>query len=373
MNKLTVGILFGGRSGEHEISLLSARSVIENINPNKYEIVEIGITNQGNWLVGKNVLEAMEHNQTENLIPACLIPEPGNHFIYTREKEDNHTILKPYIKIDVFFPVLHGTLGEDGTIQGLFEMAEIAYVGAGVLGSSVGMDKAVFKQIMRANQIPVVDDIVISRKEIQNHPEEIIEQCEKIGPYPFFTKPANMGSSVGINKCNNRQQLIAGIQEAALYDRRILVEIGLEKPMEIEVSVLGNEFPQASTPGEIVPGDEFYSYDDKYINGISSAVIPAELPEGMLDTIRQLALSAYKAIDCAGLARVDFLVNQDGRTIYLNEINTLPGFTKISMYPKLWSASGISYPELIDRLIEFAIDRQKERLNSVHLYQRKNT
>jgi D-alanine-D-alanine ligase len=372
MNKLTVGIIFGGRSGEHEISLLSARSVIENINPDKYEIVEIGITHQGNWLVGKNVLESMEQNQTEHLTPACLIPEPGNHYLYTREAEGDQTFLKPFIKIDVFFPVLHGTLGEDGTIQGLFEMAEIAYVGAGVLGSATGMDKAVFKQIMRANQIPVVDDIVISRKEFQNQPDEIIKQCEKLGPYPFFTKPANMGSSVGINKCTNRQQLIEGIKEAALYDRRILVEIGLNKPMEIEVSVLGNEFPKASIPGEIVPGDEFYSYDDKYINGISSAVIPAELPEGMLDTIRNLAVKAYQAIDCAGLSRVDFMVNQEGNAIYLNEINTMPGFTKISMYPKLWSASGVSYKELIDRLIEFALDRQKERLSSIHLYQRKN-
>ena len=373
MNKLTVGILFGGRSGEHEISLLSARSVIENINLDKYEIIQIGITNQGFWLVGKNVLEAMEQNKTEHLTPACILPEPGNHTLYTRETEDNLTVLKPFSKIDIFFPVLHGTLGEDGTIQGLFEMAEIAYVGAGVLGSAAGMDKAVFKQIMRANQIPVVDDIVISRQEIQNKLQEIINKCEKLGSYPFFTKPANMGSSVGINKCNNRQQLIDGIQEAALYDRRVLVELGLEKPMEIEVSVLGNEFPQASTPGEIVPGDEFYSYDDKYINGISSAVIPAELPEGMLDTIRQLAVRAYQAIDCAGLSRVDFLVNQEGSAIYLNEINTMPGFTKISMYPKLWAASGISYQELSDRLIEFALDRHKERLRSVHLYQRKTT
>jgi len=372
MKKLTIAIIFGGRSGEHEISLLSARSVIENINPDLYEIVEIGITSEGKWLVGNNVLEAMEQNQVQHLIPVCVLPEPGDNFLYTRETRDDHSILKPYCKVDVFFPVLHGTFGEDGTIQGIFEMKEIAYVGAGVLGSAAGMDKAVFKQVMRANNIPVLDDIIINRKEIQAHLEEVLDRCEKLGSYPLFTKPANMGSSVGINKCNNRQQLISGLQEAALYDRRIMVEIGLNKPMEIEISILGNEFPEASLPGEIVPGDEFYSYDDKYINGISSAVIPAELPVGMLDTVRQIALRAYQAIDCAGLARVDFLVSQDGQKLYLNEINTLPGFTKISMYPKLWSASGLSYKNLIDRLIELALDRQHERISSVHQYQRKN-
>ena len=371
MKKLTVAIIFGGRSGEHEISLLSARSVIENINPDLYEIVEIGITSEGKWLVGNNVLEAMEQNQLQDLIPVCVLPEPGDNFLYTRETSDDHALLKPYCNVDVFFPVLHGTFGEDGTIQGIFEMKEIAYVGAGVLGSAAGMDKVVFKQIMRANNIPVLDDIIINRKEIRAHFEEVVERCERLGPYPFFTKPANMGSSVGINKCNNRQQLISGLQEAAIYDRRVMVEIGLNKPMEIEISILGNEFPEASLPGEIVPGDEFYSYDDKYINGISSAVIPAELPDGMLDTIRQIALRAYQAIDCAGLARVDFLVSQDGQKLYLNEINTLPGFTKISMYPKLWSASGLSYKKLIDRLIELALDRQNERIASVHQYQRK--
>ncbi len=372
MKKLTVAIIFGGRSGEHEISLLSARSVIENINTELYEIVEIGITSEGKWLVGNNVLEAMEQNQFQHLTPACVLPEPGDNFLYTRETRDNLTTLKPYCKVDVFFPVLHGTFGEDGTIQGIFEMKEIAYVGAGVLGSAAGMDKAVFKQVMRANNIPVLDDIIINRKEMQASFEEVLDRCEKLGSYPYFTKPANMGSSVGINKCNNRQQLISGLQEAALYDRRIMVEIGLNKPMEIEISILGNEFPEASLPGEIVPGDEFYSYDDKYINGISSAVIPAELPDGMLDTIRQIALRAYQAIDCAGLARVDFLVSQDGQKLYLNEINTLPGFTKISMYPKLWSASGVPYKILIDRLIELALDRQHERIASVHQYQRKN-
>lgn len=372
MKKLTVAIIFGGRSGEHEISLLSARSVIENINTELYEIIEIGITSEGKWLVGNNVLEAMEQNQLQHLIPACVLPEPGDNFLYTRETRDNLTTLKPYCKVDVFFPVLHGTFGEDGTIQGIFEMKEIAYVGAGVLGSAAGMDKAVFKQVMRANNIPVLDDIIINRKEMQAHFEDVLDRCEKLGSYPYFTKPANMGSSVGINKCNNRQQLISGLQEAALYDRRIMVEIGLNKPMEIEISILGNEFPEASLPGEIVPGDEFYSYDDKYINGISSAVIPAELPDGMLDTIRHIALRAYQAIDCAGLARVDFLVSQDGQKLYLNEINTLPGFTKISMYPKLWSASGVSYKNLIDRLIELALDRQHERIASVHQYQRKN-
>ncbi|PKO16947.1 MAG: D-alanine--D-alanine ligase A [Chloroflexi bacterium HGW-Chloroflexi-10] len=372
MKKLFVAILFGGRSGEHEISLLSARSVLEKIDRDRFEVIEVGITQEGTWLVGKQVLKAFEERNYSLLKPACLIAEPGSHTIYTREKRDDHDQLRPYRKIDVIFPVLHGTFGEDGTLQGLLELMEIAYVGAGVLGSAVGMDKALFKHVMRANQVPVLSDLVFSRKEIESGLEQVLDTCESLSAYPLFTKPANLGSSVGIAKCNNREQLTEGLQDAARYDRRVMVEKGLQKPMEIEISVLGNEFPQASVPGEIVPGDDFYTYEDKYINGISHSVIPAELPPEMMDSIRDIAIRAYKAIDCAGMARVDFLVDQDGKEIYLNELNTIPGFTQISMYSKLWEASGISYSDLITRLIDLALDRQQERTRSLHQYRRKD-
>ncbi len=371
MEKLTVAILFGGRSGEHEVSLQSARSVMDQINREKYEILPIGITQDGLWLVGENTWESLSSKDTHNLLPAFMIPEPGNHLLYTRQETPQGIIITPYKKIDVVFPVLHGSFGEDGTLQGFFEMNEIAYVGAGVLGSSVGMDKALFKQVMRANDIPVIDDVVVSRREIETDLENIIQRVEKIGSYPFFTKPVNMGSSVGISKCRNREELAAGIQDAARYDRRIMIEIGLDHPMEIEISVLGNEFPVVSVPGEIVPGDEFYTYEDKYINGVSLLNIPAELPDGMAEKIQQTALQAYTAIDCAGLARVDFMLNQNDEQLYLNEINTIPGFTNISMYAKLWEASGITYRDLITKLIDLALDRQQERTRSLHQYQGK--
>lgn len=371
MNQLTVGVLFGGRSGEHEISLLSARSLLEKIDRQKYKVVEIGITHEGVWLVGSDVLTAFELKDLTGLKPATLIAEPGGHTLFAREQTNLGILLKPFEKLDVIFPVTHGPFGEDGTIQGLLEITEIAFVGAGVLSSSVGMDKAVFKQVMRAHQIPVVDDIIFTRKEIETNMDLVIEKIESIHHYPYFTKPVNMGSSVGINKCKNRQQLKEGLLDAAQYDRRILVEAGLEKPLEIEISVLGNEFPQVSVPGEIVPGDEFYSYDDKYMNGVSKLIIPAEIPEEMTKQIQEIAVKAFQLIDCAGMARVDFMVDEKENRIYLNELNTIPGFTKISMYTKLWEASGISFTELIDRLIELALDRQKENSRSIHQYRRR--
>lgn len=373
MNELTVGVLFGGRSGEHEISLLSAHSILDKIDRQKYKVVQIGITPDGVWLVGTDVLTAFENKDFSGLKSANLIAEPGSHILYTRELKDDEILLTPFEELDVIFPVTHGPFGEDGTIQGLLEITNIAYVGAGVLGSAVGMDKAVFKQLMRANQIPVVDDMVFSRKEIEEDIDLVIKKIETMRHYPYFTKPVNMGSSVGINKCKNRPQLKEGLLDAAQYDRRILVEVGLEKPMEIEISVLGNEFPQVSLPGEIIPGDEFYSYEDKYINGISKLVIPAEIPPEMGYQITEIALRAFQLSDCAGMARVDFMIDMQENSIYLNELNTIPGFTKISMYTKLWEASGISFTALIDRLIELAIDRQKENSNSIHQYRRKNS
>ncbi|OJX47280.1 MAG: D-alanine--D-alanine ligase A [Chloroflexi bacterium 44-23] len=371
MTKTNVAIIFGGRSGEHEISLLSAHSVLKNIDRNRFEVVEVGITLNGIWMVGEDVLEKFENHQLEGLSPACVLAEPENHQLYLQIKSASGIQLQPYHPIDIFFPVLHGTFGEDGTLQGLLECMEIAYVGAGVLASSVGMDKALFKEVMRAIDIPVVSAQVFNRKEIETDLDQVIARCESIAPYPLFTKPANLGSSLGINKCRTRHQLINGLIDAAQYDRRILVETGLEKPMEIEISVLGNEFPIASIPGEIVPGDEFYTYEDKYINGISQLNIPAELPDGMADQLQNLAIRAFKAIDCAGMARVDFLLDQDTQSIYLNELNTIPGFTQISMYSKLWEASGINYSELITRLLDLALDRHEQQKKSLHQYRRR--
>lgn len=371
MPKITVAILFGGRSGEHEISLLSARSVLNQIDRSLFDVVEVGITRDGIWVVGDDVITKLEKGQSDTLTPACMIAEPGNHILYKQTQSAEARQLVPYRAIDVVFPVLHGTFGEDGTLQGLLEFIEIAYVGAGVLGSSVGMDKALFKKVMRAENIPVLSDLVFSRNEIKNNVEKVILESETISSYPLFTKPANMGSSVGITKCRNRQQLREGLLEAALYDRRVIVEAGLDKPMEIEISILGNENPIASVPGEIVPGDDFYTYDDKYINGVSVLNIPAELPDGMSAQIQTLAIHAYQVTDCAGMARVDFLVDLNGNQLYLNELNTIPGFTQISMYSKLWEASGIAYSQLITRLIELAQNRHDQQTTSLHQYHRR--
>jgi D-alanine-D-alanine ligase len=270
--------------------------------------------------------------------------------------------------VDVFFPVLHGTFGEDGTIQGLFELANVAYVGAGVVGSSVGMDKGVFKDVMVANHIPVVDTMVVLRAEIEQDVAAVIEKAERIGDYPLFTKPANLGSSVGITKCHNRSDIQEGLLEAASFDRRVLIQMGVKNAREIEVSVLGNHEPVASVPGEVLPSREFYSYESKYVDGTSGLQIPAQLPEETAELIRDYAVRAYKAIDCAGMARVDFFVEKDTNRIYLNELNSLPGFTKISMYPKLWEASGLPYNKLVDRLIELALERKAERDHTSYTY-----
>ncbi len=356
-SRLRVAVLFGGRSGEHEVSLLSARSVMAALDPNRYEIVPIGITHRGDWLVGENVLEALEHNRLEGLAPAFLFPEPGRPGLYVLQ--DGQAV--KLTDVDVYFPVLHGTFGEDGTIQGLFELADVAYVGAGVLGSAVGMDKGVFKDVMRAHHIPVVDWIVLRRSEIEQDLQAAVRRAEALGPYPLFTKPANLGSSVGVTKCKSRADLIEGLKEAAAFDRRILVERGVEGAREIEVSVLGNDDPIASVCGEILPSREFYSYEAKYLDGTSGLVIPADLPQETADRIRELAVRAYKAIDCAGMARADFFLEPRTGQVFLNELNTIPGFTQISMYPKLWNASGISYAELVDRLIDLALKRKAER------------
>ncbi len=363
VKKQCIAVLFGGRSGEHEVSLMSARSVLSVLDQEKYDVIEIGITHDGAWLTGNNVLAAFEQGKTEALLPASIFPDPSKPGLHVF---DNNKQVKEIIRVDVYFPVIHGTFGEDGSIQGLFELADAAYVGAGITGSSVGMDKGVFKSVMIAGNIPVVESMIVLRSQIEADLESIIKQAEEIGPYPLFIKPANLGSSVGVTKCRTRNDVAEGLQEAARFDRRILIERGVSNPREIEVSILGNDVPMASVPGEIIPGADFYSYDAKYISDNSELCIPAELSETQIQEIQKYAIQAYKAIDCCGMARVDFLLDRQNGEIYLNEINTIPGFTKISMYPKLWNASGMTYKSLVDRLIELARERKLEKSHTTH-------
>jgi D-alanine-D-alanine ligase len=339
------------------------------LDPHRYEVTQIGITQDGAWLTGKNVLEAFENNNIEQLTKAALLPDPTCADLQLIQPSEQGSMLKKLTQLDVIFPVLHGTFGEDGTLQGMLEMADIPYVGAGVLGSSVGMDKGVFLDVMKANHIPIVETMLILRTELTDHLDEIIKAAEKLSPYPLFTKPANLGSSVGVSKCQNRADLLEGLMEAARYDRRILIQRGVNA-REIEVSVLGNDDPEASIPGEIIPSREYYSYEAKYVDGASELLIPAPIPEATAQLAQQVALQAFKAIDCQGMARVDFLLNKENGELYLNELNTIPGFTSISMYPKLWEACGLSYPKLVDRLIDLALDRKADRQKTEYRYVR---
>ena len=366
-DKLHIGVIFGGRSGEHEVSLMSARSILSALDIEKYIVTQIGITHDGVWMVGENVLEAMIEEHYGSLIPATVFPDPNRQGLFTIQDAEHGVLLEHLTSLDVVFSVLHGTFGEDGTIQGLFEVADIAYVGAGVLGSSVGMDKGVFKDVMRANAIPVLESVIVSRSEITTDMDAVLNRAEQVAPYPLFVKPANLGSSVGVSKCRNRSVLLERVMEAARFDRRILVERGING-REIEVSVLGNDIPQASIPGEIIPAADFYSYEAKYHDERSQLIIPAPLPEELLRQVQSLAVRACRAIDCAGMARADFLLDKDTGELYLNEVNTLPGFTTISMYPKLWKASGISYPALVDKLIDLALERKLDRDQTEHRY-----
>lgn len=335
------------------------------LDRSKYEVIPIGITKAGQWLWGEQALKAFEENRQKELSGVLLPAQPGLCGLY-RWREDQ--ALERIADLDVVFPVLHGTFGEDGTLQGLLEMADVPYVGTGVLASSVAMDKDLFKHVMRANDIPVLDWTIILSTQLESDVQAELDRVESLMPYPLFTKPANMGSSVGVSKCRGRSDLLEGIMDAARYDRRILVELGIEA-REIEVSVLGNEDPQASIPGEIVPGDEFYSYRAKYIDDTSDLLIPAPLDNGLVQEAQSLAIAAFKTIDGAGMGRVDFLLDKNDGALYMNEINTIPGFTKISMYPKLWEASGLSYPKLLDRLIELALARQAQKDKLVRSYE----
>ncbi len=368
--RINLVVIFGGRSGEHEVSLMSAQSVLSVLSPDKYNLIQIGIDHAGQWLTGTDALGAFQSNQFDRLTPAVLLPEPGQNWLYAIHQSAQGQTLEPLASLDVVFPVLHGTFGEDGTLQGLLELADLAYIGAGVLGSAVGMDKALFKDVMRARGIPVLDALVLTRHQIQTDMDAVLNLLGNFAPFPLFCKPANLGSSVGITKCSSRSSLIEGLLEAASYDRRVLVERGLDKPREIEVSVLGNDQPQASVPGEIIPSDDFYTYNAKYMDGASELIIPAPLALETAQTIRKMAVEVYRAIDCAGMARVDFLMDRQTGELFVNEVNTIPGFTQISMYPKLWEASGISYPELIDRLVALAMERKSDRDQTERRYGR---
>src|SRR5208282_1600731 len=388
MKKLRVGILFGGRSGEHEVSLLSAASVLKAIDKDKYEVVPIGITKDGRWLTaehaesllqGKLVLEPRQLRAGDpEITQAAAVLARGEAVVVPPEPVHRQSGLVPFqtdashlrrasdraINVDVIFPVLHGTFGEDGTIQGLLELADIPYVGAGVLGSAAGMDKDIMKSLFIAAEIPIVKHVTVLRSAWESEPKKVEKLVESKLPYPVFVKPANLGSSVGISKAHNRKELGPAIEEAAKFDRKIVIEQGVggrKKAREIECSVLGNDEPEASVPGEIVPSTEFYDYNAKYLDEGSQLIIPAKLTKSETKEVQRLAIGAFKAVDCAGLARVDFLMEPKSRKIYLNEINTMPGFTAISMYPKLWAASGVSYSDLIERLIQLGLERHGEK------------
>ena len=364
--KIRVGVIFGGKSGEHEVSLMSAQSVMRAIDKGKYEVVPIGITHEGRWLTGGDPLKALTGGQTS--MPQLL--ESGyvlDADVPRGQTPPEHRELVPGTQaagipeVDVVFPVVHGTYGEDGTVQGLLELADLPYVGAGVMASAVAMDKAIMKDVLRSHGLPVVDHVVVKRSSWEADPAPVRAQVAGSIGYPCFVKPANLGSSVGISKAHSEQELDAAIELAAQYDRKILVEKCVEQAREIEVSVLGNDDPIASAPGEIIPSREFYDYAAKYLDNASELLIPAPLDPETSDQIRQLAIDAYLAFDCAGMARVDFLLSRATGELFIGEVNTIPGFTAISMYPKLWEASGIPYPELIDRLIELALERHAEK------------
>lgn len=355
MRRLKVGVIFGGRSGEHDVSLMSAQSVMRALDPARYDVTPIGITRQGEWITG-DPLAVLTDGSADGQ-PAALLAGANTSALMRIDGEARLTLAT---ELDVVFPVLHGTFGEDGTVQGLLELANVPYIGAGVVGSAVGMDKAIFKYAMQANGLPILPWRLVLRTQWLAEPDAVIAVLEAGLIYPMFTKPANLGSSVGISKCCDRAELAVGLAEAARYDRRLVVEQGIDA-RELEVAVLGNDQPLASIVGEVRPRRAFYDYVAKYISDDSELLIPAPIPVTLSDTVRALALRAFRAIDGAGLARVDFLLDKARQTLYVNEVNTMPGFTHISMYPKLWEASGISYRDLLDRLIELALDRFEEK------------
>lgn len=391
MTKLRVGILFGGRSGEHEISLLSAASVLKAIDKDKYDVVPIGITKDGRWVTAADAERLLNGDAGEGAratqllragdpeaTPSAAVLQNGEAVVFPPEPHRSGSSLIPFqtslpsrraadraINVDIIFPVLHGTFGEDGTIQGLLELADIPYVGAGVLGSAAGMDKDIMKSLFRAAGLPIVRHVTVLRTLWDSAAKKVQKLVESKLQYPVFVKPANLGSSVGISKARDRKELAPAIDEAAKFDRKIIIEEGVggkkRKAREIECSVLGNDQPEASVPGEIVPSAEFYDYSAKYVDEGSQLIIPAKLTKAETKKVQELATAAFRAVDCSGLSRVDFLMDPTSRKIYLNEVNTMPGFTSISMYPKLWAATGVPYPKLIERLIQLGLERHDEK------------
>ncbi len=352
--RLRVGVLFGGRSGEHEVSLASAATVIRCLDPDKYEAVPIGISKEGHWLVGsgatKMLPEVLKTGQ-RMVLPAdpnasALIPLDGSR--------------AGSLRVDVVFPVLHGTFGEDGTVQGLLELAGLPYVGAGVLGSAIGMDKDVQKRLCKEARIPVVPWVAVNRRDWENDSSKIQHQVEKKFRYPVFVKPATLGSSVGMTKVHSTLEFRPALDLAAEFAQKIMVERAI-KGREIEVSVLGNDDPRASVPGEILPHREFYDYAAKYLEEGTRTEIPAKLSAAQAKRFQEYAVRAFRILELGGMARVDFFLEHRTSKIYLNEVNTIPGFTSISMYPKMWEASGIGYRELVDRLIELAFEQHREK------------
>lgn len=370
-SKKKVLIIFGGKSSEHEISRISAISILKNIDSDKFDVSMLGITKEGKWLPYNGPIQKISSGEWEQIalkeevekliVGNVLIKSiKGNSFIAT----DKAIIDKQRDKIDVVFPVLHGCNGEDGTIQGFLELTGIPYVGCGVLSSAVGMDKVYTKIIFEKAGIPQADYLYFTRKEIDKHILGIAQKVEDKFSYPVFIKPSNAGSSIGISKATNRDELFKGLNYAAKYDRKVMIEEFING-REVECAILGNDNPMASTVGEIVPSNDFYDYKAKYIDNKSKILIPAKLPKDIVETIRKYAIRAFKSLDCSGLSRVDFFVHKETMDIFINEINTLPGFTDISMYPILWKEAGISYGKLIEKLIDLAIERFKDNIRQV--------
>ena len=361
VKKIRVGLIFGGKSGEHEVSFCSASSIIKAIDKDKYTVVPIGITKKGRWISPQDSELALQSGRIEGKNTVILLNDPSGKALVridNNQRLDKGSALE---RLDLVFSVLHGPHGEDGTVQGLLELADIPYVGAGVVASAISMDKDLMKIIFKQRDLPVLKWMTIKRKEWQKDKEKILSLVQDDFEYPLFVKPTNLGSSVGITKVHKKEELDKAIDLASSYDRKILIEEGLEEAREIECSVLGNDEPQASVVGEVKPAGEFYDYDSKYIDKETQLIVPADLPDGVSRKVQEIALRAFKAIDAAGMARVDFFVSKKENKIYLSEINTIPGFTSASMYPRLWEASGIPYSELIDRLIHLALERHQDK------------
>ena len=368
MSRLRIGVLFGGRSTEHEVSILSAQSIIAAMDPQRFEAVPLYIDRNGRWLVGESLKRLVSEDAASEYV--YLPPDPTQHALVPAQdgrespaplgREGRGQGLPP---LDVVFPVFHGLNGEDGTIQGVLELANLPYVGAGVLGSALGLDKIYMKRAFAAAGLPIVDYLPITRRQYEQDPNAFIALVEERLGYPCFSKFANSGSSVGTTKAHNRAELVAGLRLASSFDRKLLVERAVDA-RELEVSVLGNDEPQASVVGEVVPAHEFYDYDAKYLDEGSRLLIPAAIDAGLAEDVRALALRAFQAVDAAGMARVDFFMERKTNRVLVNELNTIPGFTRISMYPKLWEASGLSYPTLIERLVDLAIERFNDKQRS---------